>query len=380
MLQQHVKERFSDIEYPKWKRVGELQKKDLIQENFDKKMLEIEYNETIIHQGVRIHQLRGRDADIDEVFYIPYESTLERFKAYPYGTHEKYITEADGFFDQGVIVNVPKNVSVEEPVFFRYDAGKGNGFIDQNLICVGEGANITVVFDYTSSGDEIGYHNGLIRVLAEANARVKIILLQTFAKGIDHIQNTVSVIGNYGHVEYVSFDLGANVIASDYSAHLVGEASESEVATAYIGNGHQRLDLGYNSTHYGRYSQSLIETKGALLDHARKVFRGNLKFERGSTKSSGEESEYVLLLDENVRSDALPALLCDEDDVSGEHAASAGQVDEDQLFYLMSRGFNLKEAKKLVIHGSFSPIIDRLGITSIQERVELELERRLLYA
>ena len=143
-----------------------------------------------------------------------------------------------------------------------------------------------MVFDYTSSGDEIGYHNGLIRVLAEANARVKIILLQTFAKGIDHIQNTVSVIGNYGHVEYVSFDLGANVIASDYSAHLVGEASESEVATAYIGNGHQRLDLGYNSTHYGRYSQSLIETKGALLDHARKVFRGNLKFERGSTKSS----------------------------------------------------------------------------------------------
>ena len=76
----------------------------------------------------------------------------------------------------------------------------------------------------------------------------------------------------------------------------------------------------------------------------------------------------------------MPALLCDEDDVSGEHAASAGQVDEDQLFYLMSRGFNLKEAKKLVIHGSFSPIIDRLGITSIQERVELELERRLLYA
>ena len=71
-------------------------------------MLEIEYNETIIHQGVRIHQLRGRDADIDEVFYIPYESTLERFKAYPYGTHEKYITEADGFFDQGVIVNVPR--------------------------------------------------------------------------------------------------------------------------------------------------------------------------------------------------------------------------------------------------------------------------------
>ncbi len=116
------------------------------------------------------------------------------------------------------------------------------------------------------------------------------------------------------------------------------------------------------------------------MDHARKIFRGNLKFERGSTKSAGEESEYVLLLDENVRSDALPALLCDEDDVSGEHAASAGQVDEDQLFYLMSRGFNLKEAKKLVIHGSFTPVIDRVGIDSIQERIEAELERRLLYA
>ncbi len=379
MLQQNVRERFNALEYPTWKRVGEIKNTTNYLNKENENILTISHLEPL-GEGVDIRRYRGSDSNLDATFYERYETFMGAFEPYPYGTHAKYIAQADAYFDHAVAIEVKKNTCVEEPIFLRYDGGEAQGFIDQNIIQAGPGSEVTVVFDYQSSKDAMSYHNGVIRVIAHENARVKIVILQTFSPQIDHMQNTVSLIHQNAHVEYVSFDLGANVIVSDYSSHLVGQASESEVATAYIGNGHQRLDLGYNSTHYGRYSQSLIETKGALMDHARKIFRGNLKFERGSTKSAGEESEYVLLLDENVRSDALPALLCDEDDVSGEHAASAGQVDEDQLFYLMSRGFNLKEAKKLVIHGSFTPVIDRVGIDSIQERIEAELERRLLYA
>ena len=380
MLQQEIKKQFNMLEYPRWKRVGDIQKSDLNQALNDNSVLSIEHKGGDLSAVLTIQQIKGDSIEVDSSLYHPYQKLLQQFEKYPYGSHEKYIREAEGFFDEAVVIEVEENVHVNEPIFLRYNTENRTGFIDQNLIYAKKGANVTLVFDYSSFNNEGGYHNGLIRVMAEENAYVKIILLQTFSNRIDHIQNTVSIIGNYGHVDYVSFDLGAHVIVSDYSAHLIGDSSESEVITAYIGNEHQRLDLGYNSTHHGKYSQSLIETKGALLDHAKKVFRGNLKFERGSTKSAGEESEYVLLLDENVRSDALPALLCDEDDVSGEHAASAGQVDEDQLFYLMSRGFNIKEAKKLVIHGSFTPVIDRIGIESIQERVEEALERRLIYA
>ncbi len=135
--------------------------------------------------------------------------------------------------------------------------------------------------------------------------------------------------------------------------------------------------MEYSVFHKGRRSESILEGRGIVKDKAKKVFRGNLKFERGSAKSKGKEEEFALLLDKGVKADSIPTLLCDEDDVIGEHAASAGSIDQNKLFYLTSRGLSPKEAEKLVILSSFKPILEKIGDKSLEEAVVEEIERRV---
>lgn len=111
-----------------------------------------------------------------------------------------------------------------------------------------------------------------------------------------------------------------------------------------------------------------------------KIFKGTLDFKKGASRSKGIEEEYAILLDKTVKADAIPLLLCEEDDVEGQHAASAGQIDSDKLFYLMSRGLDEKEAKKLIVEASFTPIIDKIPMEYLKEEITKEIHRRIVNA
>ena len=100
-------------------------------------------------------------------------------------------------------------------------------------------------------------------------------------------------------------------------------------------------------------------------------------FKRGAAKSEGREGEFAILLDKDVKVHAIPTLFCDEDDVIGEHYASIGKVDEDKLFYLMSRGLSEGRAKKLIVESSFRPILDNIDDETIREHLLDELEKRI---
>ena len=129
--------------------------------------------------------------------------------------------------------------------------------------------------------------------------------------------------------------------------------------------------------HFGAKSESHILSKGALSGNSKKVFRGNLFFETGSVQSVGKEKEVVVLLNDKIKSDSIPALLCSEDDVIGEHAASIGQLDHEKLFYLMSRGLSLEAAKRLVIKASFEEVLMTIGDDGLKSSIEEALDRRL---
>ena len=99
------------------------------------------------------------------------------------------------------------------------------------------------------------------------------------------------------------------------------------------------MNLAYEINHIGEQSESDILVNGALKDTAKKTFKGTIDFKKGASRSKGKEEEYAILLSEKVKNVAIPILLCQEDDVEGVHAASAGKMDEEILFYIMSRGF-----------------------------------------
>ena len=120
-----------------------------------------------------------------------------------------------------------------------------------------------------------------------------------------------------------------------------------------------------------------MQVKGALMDEAQKVFRGTLDFITGSAGSVGRENEDVILLSPGVRNRSVPLMLSGEGDVDGHHAVSIGKMDEAKLFYLMSRGLDLAEARRLVVEADLFPVLDRISDEALKEEIAASIEGRI---
>ena len=163
-------------------------------------------------------------------------------------------------------------------------------------------------------------------------------------------------------------------------AYTVVEAGARHTATELhvdFGDGESVIDLNYVIRQGGRRTDANMQVRGALLGKSEKIFRGTLDFLEGSKGSVGREDEEVVLLSPNVRNRSVPIMLSHEDDVDGHHAVSVGKMDEDKLFYLMSRGLDLAEAQRLVVEASFNPVLDRIPDEELKAEIDTYLQRRL---
>lgn len=281
-------------------------------------------------------------------------------------------------YNSGLSLYVPKDEIIKDPIKLEFNMDSENPtVIDKNIIVASPNSESTILFDYSSSDDEYNFHNGMTKVYAQENSVVNIIKIQRMNNNSHNFDSNIAYIQRGAKVNWISIEIGCDISGSNYTSILEDEASEGDLASIYLGDGNRKMDLEYTMVHKGRRSISNIESRGVLMDNARKVFRGNLDFKKGARLSKGVEEEFVVLLDPTVKSHSIPALLCEEDDVIGEHAASAGQINESQLFYLMSRGLDLNQAKKLIVTASFRPILDKIPMDDLRESITAEISRRI---
>ena len=227
----------------------------------------------------------------------------------------------------------------------------------------------SIIIDYASKGHKDKFRNSIIRILGHGNSKTNVFIIQREGEE-STVLGSILVHAEEGANIFVSrYEVGSSKLISNYKANLIGEASHAEVNSIYFGYNDHEIDLIYNIIHKGKQSTSNIIINGALKDNARKVFKSNLDFLEGSTGSVGNEEEFCMLLDSTVKSISVPLLLCHEDDVLGNHAASAGRIDENILFYIMSRGFSMAEAEKLIIESKFASAIDELEDEKLKEEI-----------
>ena len=294
------------------------------------------------------------------------------------GLGKDFISYIEEFYNSGITLRLSKNTKLDDPINIKFLLDYDNStLVDYNIIIAEEGSEATIIIDYTSDSSSNGFHNGLTKVYAKENSVINVIKLQRLNDKSQSFDSNLAFVEGHGQVNWVSIELGSNISGANYTTYLDGEASEGNLSSIYIGDGSRKLDLGYTMIHKGIRSISNIESKGVLMDEAKKVFRGNLYFKQGSRLSKGSEEEYVILLDPKVQSHSIPGLFCEEDDVQGAHAASAGQLNKDKLFYLMSRGLSERQAKKMIIESSFRPIIDKIPLEDIRKKITDEIERRI---
>jgi Fe-S cluster assembly protein SufD len=334
-----------------------------------------------------------------EVTVIKTEMAAEELKHidenfnYSYGVNSEFVKLGQQHFNAGVFIKIPDNTKIYEPIIIDYKINNENNvLIDNNVISIGRNSEATILIDYStpeigctsepcpipgSTSEEATFHNGVTRVFAEEGSKIKIIKLQRLPDNGDNFDSNCAVVDRGANVEWISVELGSNVSVSNYISYLEKDESESSLDSVYLVDGSRVLDVSYTMEHKGRRSISNIKTNGVVKDKAKKIFRGTLDFKKGASRSKGSEEEYVLVLSPDARIDSIPTLLCAEDDVEGQHAASVGQINDNMLFYLMSRGLNENEAKKIIIEASFRPVLDAIPIESIREDIENELHRRI---
>lgn len=268
------------------------------------------------------------------------------------------------------------NSNIKLPIAVNYAVnGDDDTIIDLNLIIAERASNMTVMFDYSS--EKRGFHNGLTVVIAKDGSNVNIVKIQRLSDDSSNFDNNIIITGNDASVRWTQVDLGSRVDAYDITAELEGTGSSAYLNSIFLGTKNQSHDMSYKVNHIAPRTESNVDVKGALKDTSKAVFRGNLDMKRGAKKAKGNESEVVLLLDKTVRSDAIPALWCSEDDVQANHSASAGQIDENKLYYMMSRGLSIDEAKLLMVEASFNPVIDTLPSDTMRESIRDYIGRRI---
>jgi hypothetical protein len=187
------------------------------------------------------------------------------------------------------------------------------------------------------------------------NASVKLVQLLNPTEKLRH--ETFANCSKGGRFQIMTIMTGDGNIYSDNRTELEGDSSSINVEVAYLGKNSQTIDYNIAVNHWGKDTHSGINAAGALMDSAKKVFRGTIDFKTGSSDSKGSENETVIMLGDDVVNKTVPLILCSEENVEGSHGATIGELDDDTLFYFESRGIGREEAERIMAYAALKRLI-----------------------
>lgn len=224
---------------------------------------------------------------------------------------------------------------------------------------------------------ENGVSASLTRIRAAENAHVTLVQVQLLGNRARRWNAVAIEQGKSARVEQVRIELGGCVVACGARTLLNHNKCEYDLDAVYFGHGNDVLDFNDVSVHTGRDTLCEMHTAGVLTGSADKILRGTVDFQRGAKRGVGHESEDVLLFSPNARNRTAPLILCGEEEVEGQHAASVGRLDESKLYYLRSRGLSEAQARRLMVDARFAPAIDKIPLESLQDEVRENVAGRL---
>lgn len=267
--------------------------------------------------------------------------------------------------------------SLSEPVIITQTLDSAKPVIRAHYaINANPGSNLTVV--QINRGDaKDGMIGSLTQIDAQENSVIRLISIQLLGQNSHSFDTVGARIGKGARVEIIRAVLGGKTAACGSAAYLEGQGGGYQQDTAYFADKEQIFDFNDIARHTGRETVSEMHTAGVLAGTSSKILRGTIDFQAGSAHSVGHENETVLLLSPSARNRTVPLILCGEEAVEGQHAATLGQFDEKQLYYLCSRGLSLAEAKRMLVEARFMPVLNKITPDDLRMEILNVIERRL---
>ncbi|UYO99711.1 SufD family Fe-S cluster assembly protein [Oceanotoga sp. DSM 15011] len=272
------------------------------------------------------------------------------------GANRKFFLMSDTFFNTGFYIKTEKNEE-KKPIILEYNLD--NPIYENTIFNIKENSKVTVVRILNGSNED-GFRTTSLRGVLGKNAELTIINVAHLGDKDINIDNALFEVGENATVNVYDLHISGRISSPHYIFRLSGENSNAFMKPYFLGYNDNIIDMFYLIRFYGKNTTGDITGKGVLKDLSKAVFRGTLDIKKNAKEANASESEHTLLLSEKSRAEAIPSLLVDENEVNASHAASVGTLNEDTLYYLMTRGFSKVEAKRLLSLAIFESFIDEV--------------------
>lgn len=279
-------------------------------------------------------------------------------------------------WNSGTFLYVPRGVVLEQPlqVVIYQNVGRHAGF-HHTLVLTEEGSSATLVEDLL--GAEDGLCDGAVELLAGSNSRLHYLQLQNLRDSSWNFSTQRMKLTRDSLLRHFIGSWGSRLTKAWINMELNGAGSHGELLGLYFPGGRQHLDHHTNQLHRAPGATSDLLFKGALKDRARSVYQGYIKVWPGAQKTSAYQANRNLMLSKTARADSVPGLEIEADDVRCTHGATAGQVPEEYIFYLMARGIDRANAERMIVQGFFEEVLNRIPVEGVRSKLETEITRKL---
>jgi len=326
----------------------------------------IELAESLAKQGVIFTDLKTAEREHPEL--------LQRMAGKTVNVEEgKFAALAGAFAQNGVVLYVPKRISLEEPLHsVLWGPGADLAHISHILVLVDEGASVTYVHE-SASPDEMGksaMHAGLVEIQVMQGASLRFVELQSWGSHVWNFSHERVRVERDGNLDWIFGAIGSRLTKNFSELDLVGQGATGRMSGFYFTDGNQHLDHDTQQNHLAPNTTSDLLFKGALKGKSRSVWQGMIYVAPGAQKTDGYQANRNLVLSEGARADSIPGLEILADDVRCTHGATVGKLEAEPLFYLKSRGIPQAEAEKIVVEGFFDPIFQRIPFEGVRERFQ----------
>jgi Fe-S cluster assembly protein SufD len=327
----------------------------------------------LAHTGVVFDTIGRAAADHPE----PVRDALGHAGVSP--SEEKFATLATAMSGGGTYVYVPRGVEVAVPLqSFRWITRGGVAVFPRTVLVAEEGASVTYI-DHFRSGplDGQALSASTIEIYAHPASNVSYLAVQDWSPTVWHFSIQRAIVQRDATLRSLAATLGGKLSRSVVESILEGQGSHSEMLGVYFADSDQHFDHRSLQEHRAPYSSSDLYYKGALKGRSRAVYSGLIHIAKEAQKVDSWQANRNLILSDEAKADSIPYLEIEANDVRCSHAASVGPPDEEQIFYLESRGLPNEEAEHLIVQGFFQEILDRVRVPEVRSALERAVEHEL---
>jgi Fe-S cluster assembly protein SufD len=283
------------------------------------------------------------------------------------------------FCTGGAVLYVPRNVEIRSPLYSLIGlATDGAADLSHTLVILEDGASATLLEETSSASPTAnGLHLGAVELLLGSGANLRYVQLQNWNDKVWHLAHQSGRVARDASLQWTVGGLGAKLAHIHQDIHLDGRGSSAEVNGVTFATERQVISYYTQQDHHAPDTRSDLLYKDVLRDRARVIWRGMIKVDPGAQKTDGYQRNDGLMMSDTCRADLIPGLEIEADDVRCTHGATAGRVDEEQLFYGMCRGLTRSEAMHMIVEGFFQRVYDRIPVELVRETLSQAVQKKL---